>query len=610
MKIHYLNGRRLYRAMKAGAQGLMKMHQQLNDINVFPVPDGDTGTNMASTVQKIASEIDSAKHQSIENVSEKIANSALEGARGNSGAILAQFFQGLAEGLEGKVRISTEHFAEAVKQAIDRSYEALSNPKEGTILSVIKDWGKHIQEKSKETNDFTELLKSSLAAAKESLKNTPKKLKVLQKAGVVDAGAQGFVYMLEGVTQFIDSGTIEEIENLKLNETTTQQSKKAAITYSTDSITYRFCTEFFLSGENIPRDEIRKKLEPMGDSLIVAGSSSRVRVHIHTNDPRQVFDAVRGYGTIMQQKVDDMHQQHTDSHGNIAKSTIALLTDTSCDLPESILRKYNIHMIPVRVFFDGVEFLDKITIFPEEFYERLKNAKSFPKTSQPTPQDFIRIYQQLASQYEAILSIHLAGKLSGTLQAAERAAKEVSAKTGKRIVVIDSRNTSVGLGLVMIEAGEAIKAGKPLDEVIQIVETSIDNLKIFVSTDTVKYLIMGGRVSKGKGFLANLLDLVPVITITQEGKTKKLGTAKKGIPIREKLLKILDKQTRSYRKRKFAIVHVAAPEIAKWYAKRIEDLFRQGVEFIMEASPALGAHAGPGAAAIAVLGKEEVKPNN
>jgi len=588
--------------MKAGARGLLRKHQHLNDINVFPVPDGDTGTNMASTVQKIASEIDSTKYQSIENVSEKIAISALEGARGNSGAILAQFFQGLAEGLEGKVRISTEHFAEAVKQAIDRSYDALSNPKEGTILSVIKDWGKHIQEKAKETNDFTELLKSSLVAAKESLKNTPKKLKVLQKAGVVDAGAQGFVYMLEGITQFIDSGAIREIENFNLSETTTQPNEGATIAYSTDSITYRYCTEFFLSGENISRDEIRKKLEPMGDSLIVAGSSSRVRVHIHTNDPRQVFNAVRTDGEIRQQKVDDMRQQHTDSRGNAAKSTIALLTDTSCDLPESFLREYNIHVIPIRVFFDGVEFLDKITIFPEEFYERLKKAKSFPKTSQPTPQDFVRIYQQLTNQYEAVISIHLAGKLSGTLQAAERAAKEVSEKTGKKIVVIDSRNTSVGLGLIMIEAGKAIKAGKALDEVVQIVENSIDHLRIFVSTDTVKYLVMGGRVSKGKGFLANLFDLVPVITVTPEGTTRKLGTAKKGIPVREKLLKLMDKQTRLYENRKFAIVHVAAPEIAEWYAKQIEEIFGKRAEFIMEASPALGAHAGPGAAAIAVLG--------
>lgn len=141
-----------------------------------------------------------------------------------------------------------------------------------------------------------------------------------------------------------------------------------------------------------------------------------------------------------------------------------------------------------------------------------------------------------------------------------------------------------------------------MDEVVQIVEESIDHLRIFVSTDTVKYLVMGGRVSKGKGFLANLFDLVPVITFTPEGKTKKLGTAKKGIPVREKLLKLMDKQTRLYENRKFAIVHVAAPEIAEWYAKQIEEIFGKRAEFIMEASPALGAHAGPGAAAIAVLG--------
>lgn len=605
MKIHYLNGRRLCRAMKAGAESLMKKMQHLNDINVFPVPDGDTGTNMASTVKKIAEDIDAEKNGSIGEVSRRIANSALEGSRGNSGAILAQFFQGLSEGLKGKMKISTEHFAEAVRQATERSYEALSNPKEGTILSVLRDWGKHVQEKSKETKDFTELMKSSLSTARKSLKKTSKQLKELQKAGVVDAGAQGFVYMLEGITQFIDSGKIEDIENLKLQEASVSPNKQASINFSTEAIAFRYCTEFFLFGENISRTEIRKKLESMGDSLIVAGSDSRVRVHIHTNNPRKVFDAVLEYGEIKQQKVDDMHQQHTDVHDETAQSKIALLTDTSCDLPESLLRKYNIHMVPLRVFFDGVEFLDKITIFPEEFYERLKKAKAFPKTSQPTPQDFLRVYQQLTAKFETIFSVHLAGKLSGTLQAAKMAAKEVIENTGKKIYALDSRNTSVGLGLVMIEAGEAIRAGKSPEKVLQVIRNAVNNLQIFVSTDTVKYLVMGGRVSKSKGFFAKLFNLVPVITLTKEGKTYKVATAKKGTAIREKLLSVLEKKTRGCKNRKFAIVHVAAPKIAEWYAKQIQERFGQRSEFIMEASPALGAHAGPGAAAVAVLSSFE-----
>ncbi len=605
MKIHYLDGKRLRRAMKAGAHGLIKGRQKLNDINVFPVPDGDTGTNMASTVQKITEGLDEARDKSIEKVSEKIANSALEGARGNSGAILAQFFQGLAEGLRGRVRISTEHFSEAVKKAIDRSYEALSQPKEGTILTVIRDWGKHIQEKAKQTHDFSELLNSSLEAARKSLQDTPKKLKALQKSGVVDAGAQGFVYMLEGVTRFIDGGRIAELDNMDLSLLAGPAQEAQLIEFSPEKITFRYCTEFFLHGEAIPRDEIRRKLESMGDSLIVAGSSTRVRVHIHTNEPRRVFDAVREYGEIQQQKVDDMIQQHQDTHDKTTQSTIALVTDSSCDLPEVLLRKYNIHMIPVRVTIGETEYLDKVTIFPEEFYERLVQAKTFPKTSQPTPQDFLRVYQQLAARYETIISIHLAGKLSGTVAAAERAAREIQEKTGKRLVVLDSRTTSVALGLIMTVAGEAVKAGKSADEVVAVARRAIDNSRIFVSTDTVKYLVMGGRVSKSKGFLANLFHLVPVISLRKDGKTFKVATAKKGEAVREKLLKVAEKRTRRFARRRFAVVHVAAPEIAEWYARRIEEKFGQKPEFILEAAPALGAHGGPGAAAVAILGEEE-----
>ncbi len=602
MKIHYLDGKRLRRAMKAGAHGLIKGRQRLNDINVFPVPDGDTGTNMASTVQKITEGLKEAGENSIEKVSERIANSALEGARGNSGAILAQFFQGLAEGLRGRVRITTEHFSEAVRKAIDRSYEALSQPKEGTILTVIRDWGKHIQEKSKQTRDFSELLTSSLEAARKSLQETPKKLKALQKSGVVDAGAQGFVYMLEGVTNFIRGGRIGELDNLDLSLLSGPQPEAQLIEYAPEAITFRYCTEFFLYGEGIPRETIREKLGPMGDSLIVAGSSTRVRVHIHTNEPRRVFDAVRTYGEIRQQKVDDMIQQHQDTHSREAQSTIALVTDTSCDLPESLLRRYNIHMIPLRLRLDDTEYLDKVTIFPEEFYERLQKAKNFPKTSQPTPQDFLRIYQQLANRYESIISIHLAGKLSGTLAAAQRAAREIQGKIGKRVVTIDSRTTSVGLGLLLTVAGKAVKAGKSVEEVVRTVEEAIKRSHIFVSTDTVKYLVMGGRVSKSKGFLANLFDLVPVISLRKDGKTHKVATAKKGLAIQEKLLQVIEKRTRRYADRRFAIVHVAAPQIAHWYARRIEEKFGKKPEFILEAAPVLGAHGGPGAAAVAVLG--------
>ncbi len=410
---------------------------------------------MASTMNYIAGNVDTENETSIGKASELIAESALNGARGNSGAILAQFFYGLAEGLQGKVKITTQNFSDAVHRAVSLSYEALANPIEGTILTVIKDWGDHIKNISMKTHDFTELMFSSLQAAHKSLADTPKRLKVLAKAGVVDAGGLGFVYMLEGVTEFIKNGKIQGINKTLVTNSNPVQSE-VNIEYSLDQITFRYCTEFFLTGQKIPNKHLRKGLQNFGDSLIVAGSEKRVLVHIHTDTPRKVFDYVKQYGEILEQKVDDMRQQHTDAHSKTKTKTIALVTDSSCDLPSDIIEKYNIHMVPLRLFLDETEYIDKVTIQPEEFYSRFKQAKSNAKTSQPTPKDFFRVFEGLAKNYKTISSINLTSALSGTYQSAVSAAKQLS---DCDIRVIDSKTLTVSLGLILQSAGEAIEKG-------------------------------------------------------------------------------------------------------------------------------------------------------
>ncbi len=600
MRISYLDGKRFSRAVKAASIWLAKKQKRLNDINVYPVADSDTGTNMASTMKSIAEVIDGTEETSIEKVGESIAESALNGARGNSGAILAQFFYGLAEGFRGKMKITTNHFSEAVHRAIERSYEALANPKEGTILTVIKDWGEHVRKMASRTHDFSELMQSSLEAAKKSLEETPKKLKVLSKAGVVDAGAQGFVYMLEGILHFIQDGRIKEIEQESISDSD-KGGDVAVVNYSPEELTYRYCTEFYLLGEDIPTKYLRQELQKFGDSLIVAGSEKRVRVHIHTDEPRAVFDFVKEYGEIKDQKMDDMFQQHFDAHSQTAEQTVALVTDSSCDLPESMLRKYNIHMVPLRLYLDDTEYMDKITIHPDEFYTRLISAKSFPKTSQPAPKDFLRVYQQLEKKYETIISVHLSGALSGTYQSALTAARQI---TDAKLHVIDARTTSVALGLILKAAGEELLKGTLPNKVVEKINRWIDNSKIFVGTETVEYLIRGGRITKGKGFIANLLNLRPVITLTPEGKTMKVATAKPGLAMRKKVIDLVFKTARKMKRPQFAIVHVETPDTAEWYREKIQAEFETDEIIVMPASPALGAHAGPGAAAVTILDLE------
>ena len=192
MKIQYLDGIRLYRVLSAGLQKVLEREDHLNKINVFPVPDADTGTNMAYTLSVIKDNLQQNIHSNIGEMSVLIADSALDGARGNAGSILAQFLVGLAEGLQDKAKVTTKQFAEAVKVGKQYAYQALLEPTEGTILTVINDWADALTRLSEKYSDIVEILERALKVAQKSLRETPKKLKVLAKAGVVDAGGQGF----------------------------------------------------------------------------------------------------------------------------------------------------------------------------------------------------------------------------------------------------------------------------------------------------------------------------------------------------------------------------------------------------------------------------------
>ena len=339
IQIKYINGIRFKRFIITSAQRINQMEQYLNDINVFPVADGDTGTNLAATMSNIVKEVKKCKDASFARVSSVIADSALMGARGNSGAILAQFFQGLAEATQDKVRLSTESFAQAAIKAAEQARKAISQPQEGTIITVMKDWAEHLVKNAPYTPDFVELFKKSLSKAKESLAKTPDKLLLLKRAGVVDAGAQGFVNILEGIVNFIEYGKVRSLEVLS---STGERIRSFNLDKIDSGINFRFCAECLLEGINLDLGTVRQKLSSLGDSLIIAGSEHKAHIHIHTDNPEDVFTELSECGTIVKTKVDDMRKQHTKIKADAHGESIGLVTDSTCDLPLEIIKKYNI----------------------------------------------------------------------------------------------------------------------------------------------------------------------------------------------------------------------------------------------------------------------------
>lgn len=586
MGIHYIDGERFHRTLSAGVRRLLSRQDYLNKINVFPVPDSDTGTNMGFTLSSIENSYESRKNASISLTAEGIAELTINNARGNSGAILAQFFAGFAEGVKNKTKISVIEFAEALNLAKDFSYDALMNPKEGTILTIITDWVNTIHKMSATVPDFKKLLNFGLSESLKSLKATTDKLDVLSKAGVVDAGAQGFVDILEGINTFIQSGTVEE-KNVEI------QNPQANIESISFNEKYRYCTECLINGNKLDRSRLKNQLNEMGDSIVVAGTASKLKVHIHTDHPKKIINLCQELGTVSDEKADDMLRQQHDAHG--IHEEIAVLVDSGCDLSEKILREFNIHMIPVRLNFGNEHFVDKVTITSSEFWEKLDSNPHHPQTSQPTPGDFLRQYQLLSSHYKQAISLHIPANLSGTFQSATLAAQKMD---DMPISILDSRNGSIGIGLIAIRIAEAVKAGKSIEEILNIANHAINNTSLFLGLKTLEYGVRGGRVPNSVKKIADLLRINPILSFTPSG-IKPVGKTFGRKNIIKKFKHYVEKSTNFEQPLRIGISHANCEEIALEYKEEFSKKIGKENVFISEIGPALGAHAGPGGMVIA-----------
>lgn len=586
MGIQYLDGIRLYRSFLAGIRKVVSRQDYLNKINVFPVPDSDTGTNLAYTLLTIEDGVSNNVHSSIDLMSATIADTALDGARGNSGAIMAQFLVGFNEGIENKKQLEVHDFAGAAEVGMKYAYDALADPREGTMVTVIADWVSSLKKNALETDDFKELLGNSLKDAQQSVIDTPKKLDVLAKAGVVDAGGQGFVDVLEGIQDYIYSGSIEKADSVKMSIVEEQNIEF-------DS-TFRYCTEMLIKGEDINRINLKDKLLEKGGSLVLAGSKHKVRVHIHTDTPKEIFQIAKEFGELSNEKADDMVQQQKDAHRD--HSSIALVIDSGCDLPEDIIEKFNIHMVPVRLSFGDEHHVDKVSITHDEFWHELQTNPVHPKTSQPTPGDFRRQYQFLGTHFSSAVSIHLPKAVSGTYQSAETAAKAVP---DFPTTIIDGKSLSIGLGLVAVATAEAIEAGKTFDEVVELTHRAIENTNVFVTLETMDYVVKGGRVSPGKKRLADLLKLNPILTV-KDGKVDSAGVTLGRKNTHDKLVKFVLKKIGNSQNYRIGIAHAKCEDHGRAAEKIFVERFGRDRVIFTDVGPALGVHAGPGGLAIAI----------
>ncbi len=560
-----LNGKTFKKIFIGGGRWLTLHRHFLNRLNVYPVPDGDTGTNMSFTIRGALRALAySPSSQTISQAAQKAASGALWEAHGNSGVILSQILHGFACSLNNKTEASIKDLTVALRQGSEFAYRALQRPAEGTILSFIRILGEKAEQvlSQKSESDLVSFLHKILTESQVFFDFTDNddRPEALRQAQTVDAGALGLYFFFAGMLRVAQRRSLWSWETNDSEATFIKSLKFGAI----DSVpfaqipNYQYCSEFLLTDcpENI-KEEIETKLATWGDSLVMAQTPKLLKIHLHTNNPQVISDILLQYGRLIDSKKDDLTEQcrvrqkeilwkrnpnpQTASHNieqkgyfsathlsevaidsthNFLSTTpapIQIITDSTCDLSPELLNTLGIISVPLRINLNGRSYLDNHNFSPKQLAELL-NQQQEPmeiSTAHPSPYDFATIYQSYPNHL--ILSLHPSAFLSGSYNAACQAAAQIDPKQ-ERIKVINSNSISIGLGCLIIETANFIAANPlaDLNEVSSYFESLAKKTHLLFTVPSLQYLIKGGRLRTPKQKLERLLKAYYIFSYSGE----------------------------------------------------------------------------------------------
>jgi len=587
--LNYLDGKRLRKAINAGWLWLDHHRNWLNAINVFPVADGDTGTNMSLTLRSAAIGANTSRSDSLPDVADAIALYSLREAQGNSGVILSQYFKGVAMSVRGRRKLYTSDLAETFRAGSDSAYNSVREPREGTILTVLREIASYA-EKASARRSMSHFLESTLIRGRAALESTKHKIRELSDANVVDAGGLGFINFMEGIVHLMKRG------DMKGDSSVLEREPELPVAIEEHSA-YRFCSEFLVRGDCFDTDSIRQTLIDKGDSLIVAsasmGNDSFLRIHIHTDTPAEVERLATSLGTLEKRKIDDMRAQNRSMRRwrtlfkRSEPGAVRIVTDSTCDLPSALAAFYGIEIVPLKVSFNQETYLDGVDLDNFAFYRKLREMPVMPKTSQPSPGDFAQRYKEILGQGDCrqVISIHISTKLSGTFNSAQTAAGEFE----RKVIGFDSGTASLGMALMTIAAAEMARNGEKMETILKRLEELRKDQGLFFTVGTLDYLIRGGRIGKARGLVGKLLNMRPVLSLV-DGEVIPVSKVR-AEKVLEKIMSLLPAGGRDYR---WAVGHADCPSQMDLLAAILKERF--GVEDVLtgEIGPAVGTHAGPG----------------
>jgi uncharacterized protein len=475
MNYFRINGEHFYKMMVGASNKLEEQKEFVNSLNVFPVPDGDTGTNMSMTFRAAVEELKGFQSTSIGEVSKKLAKGALMGARGNSGVILSQVLRGIAKGLENKQEADAKEFAESLMEGSRSAYKAVMRPTEGTILTIIRAAGESAV--NSKSNEITKLMQEVCEYSKVMLNKTPEMLPVLKKAKVVDAGGMGLLVILNGIYDTLKTGLQTELELAAPSNITTSAAREL---YE-EEIKFGYCTEFIILSQTDNVNSFRDDIEKHGDSIIVVGYEDVVKVHIHTNDPGLVLSKAVKLGELSKIKIENMREQHR--HLLVDENLL-----TKEELPEEEVKDFG--MVTVAMG-EGIK-----NIFKDLGVDYVIEGG---QTMNPSTQDILDCVAKINAK-----NVFVFPNNKNIIMAATQAA-EIS---DKNIIVIPSKTIPQGITAVTVFNAEA-----SVDENKEAMTEEIQK----VSTGSVTYAVRDTEMDGKEIKEGNILGLL-------EGKINQVGT--------------------------------------------------------------------------------------
>ena len=591
--IRYVDGPRFARSLLAASDWVAAGREEINRINVFPVPDGDTGTNFSLTLRSVADALRALGDAPLGVTAKTAARGAVLGARGNSGMMLAHFLLGVSDSLDGLPQATAQEMARAVRAGVERLYASLDDPREGTILTVARESADAAERAAADSPDISVFMSRMLAEGEVSLAKTPQLMAALREAGVVDAGGKGFVRMLEGVVRYIDGDPILPAAPIETGEFAIPA---ADVEVAADK-DFQYCTEVMVKGEQLPAaNDVRAQMRTFGGSIQVVVAGDLLKIHVHTDTPDAVFTYAARWGAIESTKAEDMRAQHRQLSHHESKRTVAIVADSSADLSDAVLDRHGIALVPLQVMFGEETYRDRVELKPDDFYRKMRTSKVHPTTSQPTIADFVRVLRDARAEAPDVVAVLMSSRLSGTYNAGQTAAR-----TGGigAVHFVDSASASLGVGMLALRGAELAELGWRGPEIAEELRRIRGQSGCFITVDRFDNLLRSGRVTRGKAWIAGMLDVKPVLQLDALGAIVPVDRVRGRNNVVPRVLSLLEKRLTPRPKQvRFGIAHAEAPEAAERLRTALAAAYAPRDVFVTTVTGVIGTHVGFGAWAV------------